>query len=138
VASGIRAGARSTDDPEMVDVRWARGDVEARRGASRWFVLAAIVGAVVLFALHALQGAQVRAPVIFYDEGGYLGNARYMVSGYGRNGANYYAGYSLFLTPAALFTHAAITFFHAVLVTNALLSVVTAVLALLLTRELAP
>lgn len=138
VASGTRDGAPSTDDPEMVDVRSARDDIEVQSGASRWFAPAAIVGAVGLFALHAIQGAQVRSPVIFYDEGGYLGNARYMVSGYGRNGANYYAGYSIFLTPAAFFTHTAISFFHAVLVTNALLTLVTALFAVLLTRELVP
>jgi hypothetical protein len=138
VGADIREGAPSTDDPGIVDERSAGGVAEMPRESSRWFVSAAIVGAVGLFVLHVVQVAQVHSPVIFYDEGGYLGNARYMVSGYGRNGAGYYAGYSLFLVPAAFFTNAATAFFHAVLLTNALLSVVTALLALLLTRELDP
>src|SRR5207344_2873349 len=64
--------------------------------------------------------------------------ARHMVSGYGRNGGSYFAGYSLLLTPAAAITHAATAFFRATLITNAILAVVTAALALLLSRRVMP
>jgi hypothetical protein len=104
----------------------------------RHFALLAAVLGVGLIVLHITQVLRLQAPQIFTDEGGYLANARYMVSGYGRTGSGYASGYSLLLVPAALFTTAPIRFYHAALVTNAVLSVISPLLALMLVRTLQP
>jgi hypothetical protein len=57
------------------------------------------------------------------------------VSGYGRPTSGYYAGYSLLLTPAALVTHAATTFYRGVLLINAGLSIFAPILAYVLVRQ---
>jgi hypothetical protein len=113
-------------------------DGVVQHGGSRRFLWWAIAAGVALFLIHLVQGAQLRVPVTYYDEGGYLGNARYLVSGYGRSGGDYYAGYSVLLTPAAAITDAATTFFHGALITNAVLAVATAGLALVLSRQVVP
>jgi hypothetical protein len=113
-------------------------DLEVRVERSRWVWTVAIACGIGLFLVHLVQVAQLRTPIIYYDEGGYLGNARYMVSGYGRNGGAYYAGYSILLTPAAAVANAATTFFHAALITNAVLAVAAAALALVLSRQVVP
>jgi hypothetical protein len=95
----------------------------------------ALLGLVIL---HAALNRGIPAPQIHADEGGYLGNARYIVSGSGRSGLGYYAGYSLFLVPAAWLTDAARTYYHAALFTNALMAAVAPLLALILTRVLFP
>ena len=91
----------------------------------------ALIGLVIL---HAVLNRGIPTPQIHADEGGYLGNARYIVSGSGRSGLGYYAGYSLFLVPAAWLTDAARTYYHAALFTNALLAVLAPLLALILGR----
>jgi hypothetical protein len=113
---------------------------EANAGDSgRWnawrfdLLVALVLGALVV--VHAVLNRGLPAPQIQADEGGYLGNARYLVSGYGRTGSGYYAGYSLFLTPAALFTHSAAAFYRAALFVNACLSIFSPLLALVLVRQ---
>jgi hypothetical protein len=114
---------------------------EARAGARQWsrelrFAVLVAVALGALVVLHAALNHGLPSPQIQADEGGYLGNARYMVSGYGRSESGYYAGYSLFLVPAALVTHAATTLYHAALLVNAGLSVLAPLLALVLVRQL--
>ncbi|HTK15473.1 MAG TPA: hypothetical protein VL769_03695 [Acidimicrobiia bacterium] len=113
---------------------------EANAGESgRWnawrfdLLVALALGALVV--VHAVLNRGLPAPQIQADEGGYLGNARYLVSGYGRTGGGYFAGYSLFLTPAALFTHTPSAFYRAALFVNACLSVFSPLLALVLVRQ---
>ena len=96
---------------------------------------ASLLGVVVL---HAVLNRGIPVPQIHADEGSYLGNARYIVSGSGRSGLGYFAGYSLFLVPAAWLTDSARTFHHAALFTNALLAALAPLLALLLARALFP
>jgi hypothetical protein len=104
----------------------------------RRFALTAGAGLFALFALHAALNHGLPVPQIHADEGGYLGDARYLASGYGRSGVGYYAGYSLFLVPAAWLTSSALAFYHAALFTNAVLAVAAPLLALILTRVLFP
>ena len=68
------------------------------------FALLVAAGLVALVVLHAVLNRGIPAPQIHADEGGYLGDARFIASGYGRSGVGYYAGYSLFLVPAAWLT----------------------------------
>jgi hypothetical protein len=88
--------------------------------------------------LHLLQVQHFPAPHLYPDEAGYLGDARDLASGYGRSGAGYFAGYSLFLVPAARFTSTPLRYYHAALVTNAVMSAGSPLLALLLVRALRP
>ena len=104
----------------------------------RRFGLLVAVGLLALAVLHVVLNRGIPVPQIHADEAGYLGNARYIASGYGRSGVGYYAGYSVFLVPAAWLTDSAITYYHAALFTNALLAVVAPLLALILTRVLFP
>ncbi|MDQ1449745.1 MAG: hypothetical protein QOC79_2716 [Actinomycetota bacterium] len=112
----------------------ANAGESGRRDAWRFDLLVALaLGALVV--VHAVLNRGLPAPQIQADEGGYLGNARYLVSGYGRTGSGYYAGYSLFLTPAALFTHTPYAFYRAALFVNACLSIFSPLLALVLVRQ---
>jgi hypothetical protein len=103
----------------------------------RFWVLAGtlIVGVVVL---HVFQVLRLPAPHVYPDEAGYLGNARYLASGYGRSGAGYFGGYSLLLLPAAWLTSTPLRYYHAALVTNAVLSALAPLLAVALVRALRP
>ncbi|HEY5014057.1 MAG TPA: glycosyltransferase family 39 protein, partial [Acidimicrobiia bacterium] len=79
-----------------------------------------------------------KGPIIAPDEFGYLGNATFIVRGYGHPVNGYFGGYSLLLVPAAVLRSAPHSFYEAALITNALLSLVTAALAFLLARRLFP
>ena len=112
--------------------------IERQGIAPRRFGLLVAAALLALVVLHAVLNRGIPAPQIHADEGGYLGNARYIASGYGRSGVGYYAGYSLFLVPAAWLTHSALTFYHAALFTNALLAALAPLLALILARVVFP
>jgi hypothetical protein len=114
-----------------------RGRLGGSEPSRRFTVLLGVlvVGVVVL---HGFQVVRFPTPHIYPDEAGYLGNARYMASGYGRSGAGYFSGYSLLLLPAAWLTSTPARYYHAALLTNALLSAVSPLLAVMLVRALRP
>src|SRR5579862_693385 len=116
--------------------------LERREGTGsfleRRFPLVVGVALVALVVLHAALNHGIPAPQIHADEGGYLGDARYLASGYGRSGVGYYAGYSLFLVPAAWLTSSSLAFYHAALYSNAALALAAPLLALGLSRILFP
>jgi hypothetical protein len=100
-----------------------------------------IVGAIALatFIVHVIAASRMRTPIIQYaDEAGYLGNARYIAQGFGRTGAGYASGYSLFLVPAAFVAHNPLTAYHLSLATNALLAATVPVLGYALVRRALP
>jgi len=78
------------------------------------------------------------SPIINGDESGYLGNARFLVQGFGRTHMGYAAGYSLLLVPPAVLSHDPLTAYHLSLIVNALLAASLAPLAYFLARRVAP
>lgn len=106
------------------------------RSRAGWWWAAGLL----LVVVHVVASAHLpdKGPIIFHDEGGYLGNATLMARGYGRPIDGYYGGYSLLLVPAAWLGSTQRAFYEAVLFTNALLALVTAALAYRLVRQLFP
>jgi hypothetical protein len=96
---------------------------------------AAVVGVVVL---HAVLNRRLPTPQILADEEGYLGNARQLVSGFGRSDAGYSVGYSYLLVPAALLTRAPATYYDAALLTNACLAALSPIFAYHVVRRVFP
>lgn len=101
-----------------------------------WLLLVVLVTSAAVVRLVLLGDDPV--PLVHADEGGYLGNARQLVSGSGRTGDGFFAGYSLFLTPAALLRSDPLDFYGLVLVTNVVLVAASAVVAVLVVRSLFP
>src|SRR5262249_25479766 len=110
--------------------------VTSRRDRQFAVLLGLLIAGVV--ALHLAVARWLPAPHVYPDEAGYLGNARFLASGYGRSSAGYFAGYSLFLVPAAWLSSTPLRFYRAALVTNAVMAAVSPVLAVLLVRALQP
>jgi hypothetical protein len=125
------------DDLELID-EGSPGEDTARRWPERGTLLALGFTLLVLGVLHVSLADSLRSPIIHADEAGYLGQARYIVDGYGRVNAGYYAGYSLLLAPAAMIAEAPVRFFRLVVVTNFGLALITAALAFALVRVLFP
>ncbi len=90
------------------------------------------------FAVHLSLALRMRVPFIHPDEAGYLGNARYLVDGFGRTGEGYASGYSLLITPGALLSRDPATAYHWALVVNALLAASVPLLAYALARKVVP
>jgi len=102
--------------------------------------LALVAAGLALVVVHVWIASRLpdKGPFVLGDEGGYLGNATYLVHRYGHPVDGYFGGYSLFLVPAALLRSAPHAYYETALYTNALLSFATATLAFLLARELFP
>lgn len=83
-----------------------------------------IAPCVVLVVLHVLFALSRDRPLIFADEAGYIGNARYLAGGLPiqmlKAGA-YYPGYSLLLTPLFWLGLSAPQTYRAILILNGLL-----------------
>jgi hypothetical protein len=92
-----------------------------------------VVPCLVLVVLHVLFALSRDRPLIFADEAGYIGNARYLAGGLPikmlKSGA-YYPGYSLLLTPlfwlglSAPHTYQAILILNGLMVSSAFVSLV--------------
>ncbi len=114
--------------------------VREQAGARPWDGIWRFTGAlaVLTFVVHVLAANRMHVPIIQGDEAGYLGNARYIVSGIGRTHAGYAAGYSLLLVPPTLLSHDPLTVYHLALVVNALLAAALPLLAVFLARRVFP
>ena len=97
------------------------------------FVVSVLVAGVFL----VLNGEFV-LPMLYGDEGGYLGNARRVADSVGASLHGYLAGYSLFLIPPALATNDPWIFYRLALDVNAVLAGATAGMLVLLSRMLFP
>jgi len=95
---------------------------------------------IALIAVHVWMSLHLpgKGPFGLPDEAGYLGNATFLVHGYGRSVFGYSGGYSLLLVPAALLRSSPHEYYQAALLTNAVFAPLSAVLAYLLVRELFP
>jgi hypothetical protein len=128
------------DHRPVVDVP-AEDPVGADRAARRVSLRFSILGAgclLLLAALHVALNLGLPVPQLLADEEGYLGNARFVASGFGQSGAGYAAGYSFLLVPAALITDAPREFYRAALLTNAIIAIAAPLLAYRLARRLFP
>lgn len=85
-----------------------RRAVKAQSGSRRWVTtLVATIAVAAVAVAHAVLAHQMRVPIIYADELGYIENARYLIRGGQRPALTYYPGLSLFLLPAwAVTTHA--------------------------------
>lgn len=83
-----------------------------------------VVPCIVLVVLHVLFALSRDRPLIFADEAGYIGNARYLAGGLPikmlKSGA-YYPGYSVLLTPVFWLGLSAPQSYRAILILNGLL-----------------
>jgi hypothetical protein len=93
---------------------------------------------VLTFVLHLFAQMRMKVPVVQADEGGYLGNARFLAQGIGRTRLGYASGYSLLLVPSAVFSHDPLTAYHLSLVVNALLAASMPLLTVFLLRRVLP
>lgn len=89
--------------------------------------MAAVVLVASVAAAHAVLAGQLRVPIIYGDELGYLENARYLARGGQPPALTYYPGLSLLLVPAWLATTHALTVWRAAQGVGVAASVVTAV-----------
>lgn len=90
------------------------------RNAAIWL----IVPCLVLVALHVSLALTRDRPMIFADEAGYIGNARYLAGGIPIkliNSGAYYPGYSLLLTPIVWLGLSPPRMYQAILIFNGLL-----------------
>ena len=80
---------------------------------------------VLLVLIHLFGGLQMQQPVVFADELGYLGNARYLAGAAHlpdlSGAAFYHFGYSIFLIPAFLLFSDPVQVYRAIMVINAFL-----------------
>ena len=91
-----------------------------------------------VFLVHLIPAWQTHGPIVLWDEPGYLGNARFLASGFGRTPLGYQAGYSLLLVPAAWASDDPLTAYRLSLLTNAVLAVATVLLAHRLSHRIFP
>jgi hypothetical protein len=95
-----------------------------------WLLALIIVGGVGV--AHVILAKQLRVPIIYGDELGYIENARYLVYGGARPARTYYPGLSLLLVPAWMMTRDALSVWRSAQIINAAAAVVTAIEAVLL------
>jgi hypothetical protein len=88
---------------------------------------AAAIGLVIIAvaAGHAVLASQMRVPIIYADELGYIENARYLALGGARPALTYYPGLSVFLVPAWLVTTRALSVWRWALDVNIAAAVLT-------------
>jgi len=79
----------------------------------------------VLFLFHLYFSLQMKQPIIFNDELGYIGLARYFISFDEFNIIGYYPLYAIVITPIYLFIHDLTLQYQAVLVLNSIIFILT-------------
>jgi hypothetical protein len=90
----------------------------------RWHLVWLLSPCLVLVILHVLFALSRDRPLIFADEAGYIGNARYLAGGLPikmLNSGAYYPGYSVILTPLFWLGLSAPQTYQAILILNGLL-----------------
>lgn len=97
---------------------------------------ALVVGAVV--ALMHLMVLPIARPLILPDEAGFLLNAKRLATGSAASGLDYFPGYSVLIAPMTAISTDFQTLTRLVQLTNGLLGIATALLAMSLARRLAP
>jgi hypothetical protein len=90
----------------------------------RWPFALLIVGA--LAAVHIVLAIQLRVPIIYGDELGYIENARYLALGGEQPARTYYPGLSIFLIPVWRITQHALTVWRSAQGVNIAACLVTA------------
>jgi hypothetical protein len=105
--------------------------------AERWGAFFLYVGLVVV---HLFLGLTMSGPVIYPDEGAYLGNAHLFASGTGLlyTHSPYQPGYSLLLVPLVRLFPDPLRAYHATLILNAMLLAGAGVAVFVLSRHLGP
>src|SRR5258708_19807850 len=122
----------------VADVRRGGGRRDGRAGRTdRW---AGGLLYVALVLLHLGLGLAMSGPVVYSDEGGYMGTAHYLASGKGLLylGAPYHPGYSLLLVPVVWLFKDPGQSYPASLVLNAFMLAGVGVGAFMLTRYFLP
>lgn len=108
--------------PQPLGAATSTSSTRWRQLGRRWYPLAIFAG---LVAVHLWTGLQMEGPLVQADEGGYLGNTRWLLGDdvvYRMSTANFYhLGYSVLLIPAFLLGGDPGTTYSLVMVTNALL-----------------
>ncbi len=90
--------------------------------------------------LHIWLGIGVEVPIIYGDEAGYVGNARFLAMGYGIPKFNvpYYPGYSFFIVPIFWFFNDMAVVYRVILIMNAFLLSLTSLGVYFLAEKLWP
>jgi len=90
--------------------------------------------------IHIILVIGMESPIIYPDEAGYMGNARFLASGFGLPNIEnmYYPGYSLFLVPVFWIFDNQLLAYRASLIVNSLLLSTLCIAIYFLTKELYP